>query len=147
MRSDIRKKMYQEEYKKINDLYCEKHLNITKACEKIGISPRKYHTICKELGKPSVAQEKETTTKMKTKSKHNQKGGDNNENPSNNNENPCNNNENPINNNVKPSNNNVNFIEKTLINNAKNETPEQRQERKNRQNKMLAISKANEYPQ
>lgn len=58
MRSDIKLKMYKNEYKKVNDLYCNKFLTIKDACEKIGISPKKYNVICKELGKPSVAQEK-----------------------------------------------------------------------------------------
>lgn len=60
MRSDIRLKKYKLYYDKIDDLYCNHFLTISKACEKVGISPSTYQKICKQLNLPSVAKELET---------------------------------------------------------------------------------------
>lgn len=74
MREDIRRKMYKEQYKLIDDLYCNKYMTITDACKKIGISSRTYQNICKELNRPSVAKPLPKKEKVK-KRKINQRGG------------------------------------------------------------------------
>ena len=76
MREDIRRKKYKKLYKQVDELYCEQFLNITQACKKLKISPRTYHHICKELGRPSVAKERPKPVK-KVSRKTRQTGGNN----------------------------------------------------------------------
>jgi len=68
MREDIKMKKYRETYKKINDLYCNKYLNIKQCCEKVNITPSTYYKICKALNKRSVGTEKEKSKKGSQKS-------------------------------------------------------------------------------
>jgi hypothetical protein len=81
MRKDIKLKKYKMDYKKINDLYCNNFMSITRACKKIGISPKTYQNMCKELGKPSVAKElpskKTSDTKTTSSETPFQRGGHN----------------------------------------------------------------------
>jgi len=73
MREDIKLKRYKKIRNDVNDLYCNKYMNVTSACKKIGISPSVYYKACKELGKSSVNTDTYISSKMKEK--NSQKGG------------------------------------------------------------------------
>jgi len=55
MREDIKNSKYRKLYNRIDNLYCQKHLNVTQSCKKCGITPRQYYRICKYLNEKSVA--------------------------------------------------------------------------------------------
>jgi hypothetical protein len=73
MREDIKLKKYRKIRKDVNDLYCNKFMNVKSACKKIGISPSVYYKACQELGKNSV--NTETNKSLKLKEKNDQNGG------------------------------------------------------------------------